>query len=70
VESASICCYLCVFNHALSHLTVILTAGISPASPNSDLAKEFIENYLHTDDGLRYMKQYGPIGAPALKSNV
>ncbi|MCG6200628.1 maltose/maltodextrin ABC transporter substrate-binding protein MalE [Psychromonas antarctica] len=46
----------------------ILTAGISTASPNSDLAKEFIENYLLTDDGLRYMNQYAPIGAPALKS--
>ncbi|WP_028865644.1 maltose/maltodextrin ABC transporter substrate-binding protein MalE [Psychromonas aquimarina] len=46
----------------------ILSAGISAASPNVDLAKEFIENYLLTNDGLRYMNQHAPIGAPALKS--
>lgn len=33
----------------------ILTAGISSASPNRDLAVEFIENYLMTDEGLQML---------------
>ncbi len=46
----------------------VLTAGISTASPNRDLAVEFIENYLLTDDGLRMVNNDKPLGAVALKS--
>lgn len=46
----------------------VLTAGISTASPNKDLAVEFIENYLLTNDGLRMVDNDKPLGAVALKS--
>ncbi len=46
----------------------ILTAGISSASPNRDLAVEFIENYLMTDEGLQMVDNDKPLGAVALKS--
>lgn len=43
----------------------ILMAGISTASPNQDLAQEFIENYLLSMDSLRFMNTQVPIGVPA-----
>ncbi|PMK00858.1 maltose/maltodextrin ABC transporter substrate-binding protein MalE [Vibrio sp. 10N.261.55.A7] len=46
----------------------VLTAGISTASPNKDLAVEFIENYLLTNDGLRKVNDDKPLGAVALNS--
>ncbi|WP_434355060.1 maltose/maltodextrin ABC transporter substrate-binding protein MalE [Parasalinivibrio latis] len=46
----------------------ILTAGISSASPNRDLAVEFIENYLMNDEGLQMVDNDKPLGAVALKS--
>ncbi len=46
----------------------ILTAGINSASPNKELAKEFIENYLLTDEGLATINNDKPLGAVALKS--
>ncbi|WP_022942280.1 maltose/maltodextrin ABC transporter substrate-binding protein MalE [Psychromonas hadalis] len=46
----------------------ILTAGINSASPNKELAKEFIENYLLTDEGLALINNDKPLGAVALKS--
>ncbi|USD67144.1 maltose/maltodextrin ABC transporter substrate-binding protein MalE [Vibrio sp. SCSIO 43136] len=46
----------------------VLTAGISTASPNKDLAVEFIENYLLTNDGLREVNNDKPLGAVALNS--
>jgi maltose/maltodextrin transport system substrate-binding protein len=39
--------------------------GINAASPNGDLAKEFIENYLTTDEGLATWNAGGGIGALA-----
>jgi maltose/maltodextrin transport system substrate-binding protein len=39
--------------------------GINAASPNADLAKEFIENYLTTDEGLAMWNAGGGIGALA-----
>ena len=39
--------------------------GINAASPNADLAKEFIENYLTTDEGLALWNAGGGIGALA-----
>ncbi|KDM91745.1 maltose/maltodextrin ABC transporter substrate-binding protein MalE [Photobacterium galatheae] len=46
----------------------VLTAGISSASPNKDLAVEFLENYLLTNDGLRKVNDDTPLGAVALNS--
>ncbi|MGC9402582.1 maltose/maltodextrin ABC transporter substrate-binding protein MalE, partial [Vibrio genomosp. F10 str. 9ZC157] len=38
------------------------------ASPNKDLAVEFLENYLLTNDGLRKVNDDKPLGAVALNS--
>lgn len=46
----------------------VLSAGINSASPNRDLAVEFLENYLLTDDGLATVNNDKPLGAVALKS--
>ncbi|WP_301098038.1 maltose/maltodextrin ABC transporter substrate-binding protein MalE [Otariodibacter sp.] len=46
----------------------VLSAGINSASPNQDLAKEFLENYLLTDDGLETVNNDVALGAVALKS--
>ena len=46
----------------------VLSAGINSASPNKDLAVEFIENYLLTDEGLDQVNKDKPLGAVALKS--
>ncbi|WP_312239437.1 maltose/maltodextrin ABC transporter substrate-binding protein MalE [Pantoea sp.] len=46
----------------------VLSAGINAASPNKELAKEFLENYLLTNDGLNAVNQDKPLGAVALKS--
>ncbi|CCO47301.1 Maltose-binding periplasmic protein [Vibrio nigripulchritudo SOn1] len=46
----------------------VLTAGISTASPNKDLAVEFIESYLLTNEGLRTVNDDKPLGAVALNS--
>lgn len=46
----------------------VLSAGINAASPNKELAKEFLENYLMTDQGLEAVNNDKPLGAVALKS--
>ncbi|TDS99384.1 maltose/maltodextrin ABC transporter substrate-binding protein MalE [Erwinia rhapontici] len=46
----------------------VLTAGINAASPNKELAKEFLENYLITNEGLSAVNKDKPLGALALKS--
>ncbi|CAG9298021.1 maltose/maltodextrin ABC transporter substrate-binding protein MalE [Celerinatantimonas diazotrophica] len=46
----------------------ILSAGINAASPNKELAQEFLENYLITDKGLAEVNADKPLGAVALKS--
>ncbi len=46
----------------------ILSAGISSASPNEDLAVEFIENYLFTDEALETINNDKPLGAVTLKT--
>lgn len=46
----------------------VLSAGINSASPNQDLAKEFLENHLLTDTGLDTVNKNVPLGAVALKS--
>lgn len=46
----------------------IISIGINAASPNKDLAVEFIENYLMTDEGLATLNDAAPLGAVTLKS--
>ena len=46
----------------------VLSAGINAASPNKELAKEFLENYLMTNEGLAEVNKDKPLGAVALKS--
>ena len=46
----------------------VLTAGINSASPNKDLAAEFLENYLLTDEGLDQVNKDKPLGAVSLMS--
>jgi maltose/maltodextrin transport system substrate-binding protein len=46
----------------------VSVAYLNRSSPNQDLAKEFIERYLLTDEGLAAMDSGKPIGIPALVS--
>ncbi|PSJ47538.1 maltose/maltodextrin ABC transporter substrate-binding protein MalE [Zobellella endophytica] len=46
----------------------VIAAGINAASPNQDLAVEFIENYLLTEAGLAELNQAVAIGAVAHKA--
>jgi len=46
----------------------VLGAMISTASPNKELANEFLENYLLSLDGLRAMNAAVPLGVPANKA--
>jgi maltose/maltodextrin transport system substrate-binding protein len=46
----------------------VSVAYLNRSSPNQDLAKEFIERYLLTDEGLSTMDHGKPIGLPALNS--
>ena len=46
----------------------VLAANINAASPNKDLAVEFIENYMLTDEGLKTINDNVPLGAVADKS--
>jgi maltose/maltodextrin transport system substrate-binding protein len=46
----------------------VLGAMLNRTSPNKDLAKEFLEHYMLTDEGLREIDQDVPLGVPALKS--
>ncbi len=47
----------------------VTLAYLSRSSPNQDLAKEFLEHYLLTDDGLGAINRAKPIGIPALISS-
>ena len=44
----------------------VQVAYINSSSPNGDLAKQFLEQYLVTDEGLRAMNRIRPIRIPAL----
>ena len=46
----------------------VMGGAINSASPNKDLAIEFLENYLLTDTGLGAVNADKPLGAVALKS--
>jgi maltose/maltodextrin transport system substrate-binding protein len=46
----------------------VSVAYINRSSPNRDLAKEFLERYAITEEGLRLADHAKPIGIPALRS--
>ena len=46
----------------------VSVAYLNRSSPNQDLAKEFIERYMLTDEGLSAMDHGKPLGLPALNS--
>ena len=46
----------------------VMAATVNAASPNRDLAIEFIENYVLTDEGLKTINDDVPLGAVADKS--
>lgn len=46
----------------------VLSAMINRATPNADLAAQFLEKYVCTADGLKTIDADVPIGVPALKS--
>jgi len=46
----------------------VSVAYLNRSSPNLDLAKEFLEQYLLTDDGFSAMNRAKPLGVPALLS--
>jgi maltose/maltodextrin transport system substrate-binding protein len=46
----------------------VLTALINRATPNADLATQFLEKYVATADGLKMIDADVPIGVPALKA--
>ncbi|ABR73697.1 maltose ABC transporter substrate-binding protein MalE [Actinobacillus succinogenes] len=46
----------------------IISIGINASSPNKDLAKEFIENYLLTDESLEIINKTNTLGAVPLLS--
>jgi maltose/maltodextrin transport system substrate-binding protein len=46
----------------------VSVAYVNRSSPNQDLAREFVERYLLTDEGLSAMDHGKPIGLPALNS--
>lgn len=48
----------------------VLSAAVNSASPNKDLAKEFLEHYLLTDDGLDRVNKDKPLGAVADRKSV
>ncbi len=46
----------------------VLAATVNAASPNKDIAKEFIESYMLTDAGLKTVNDDVPLGAVTSKS--
>ncbi|MFY2507404.1 maltose/maltodextrin ABC transporter substrate-binding protein MalE [Vibrio pectenicida] len=54
--------------HASKPFVGVWVGGISAVSPNKELAVEFLENYLLTEQGLKSLNDDKPLGAVALKS--
>lgn len=54
-----------VDGHPSKSFVGVLAAAINAASPNKDLAVEFIENYMLTDDGLKAVNDDTALGAVA-----
>jgi maltose/maltodextrin transport system substrate-binding protein len=44
----------------------VIACYINRASPNQEIAKEFIENFLVSEEGLKAMDEAKPLGIPAL----
>ncbi len=57
-----------VYSNPSKSFVGIQAAALNAASPNLDLAKEFIENYMLTDGGLKTINDDVPLGAVAVKS--
>lgn len=55
-------------DHPARPFVGVSAAYINRASSNQDIAKEFIENFLVSDEGLRAMNDAKPIGIPSLIS--
>ena len=55
-------------DHPAKPFVGVSAAYINRASSNQDIAKEFIENFLVSDEGLRAMNDAKPIGIPSLIS--
>ena len=55
-------------DHPAKPFVGVSAAYINRASSNQDIAKEFIENFLISDEGLRTMNDAKPIGIPSLVS--
>jgi maltose/maltodextrin transport system substrate-binding protein len=55
-------------DHPAKPFVGVSAAYINRASSNQDIAKEFIENFLVSDEGLRAMNDAKPIGIPSLVS--
>ena len=55
-------------DHPAKPFVGVSAAYINRASSNQDIAKEFIENFLISDEGLRAMNDAKPIGIPSLIS--
>jgi maltose/maltodextrin transport system substrate-binding protein len=54
-----------VGGHPSKSFVGVLAATINAASPNQDIAREFIENYLLSDEGLKMINDDVPLGAVA-----
>ncbi|HET7715839.1 MAG TPA: maltose/maltodextrin ABC transporter substrate-binding protein MalE, partial [Bauldia sp.] len=54
-----------VGGHPSKSFVGVLAAVINSASPNKDIAREFIENYLLSDEGLKMINDDVPLGAVA-----
>jgi maltose/maltodextrin transport system substrate-binding protein len=57
-----------VNGHAGRPFVGVLTALINRSTPRSELAAQFIENYVLTNDGLKSINADVPIGVPALET--
>jgi maltose/maltodextrin transport system substrate-binding protein len=55
-------------NHAARPFVGVSAAYINRASSNQDIAKEFVENFLISEEGLKAMNDAKPIGIPSLIS--
>ena len=55
-------------NHPARPFVGVTAAYINRATSNQDIAKEFIENFLMTEEGLKAMNDAKPIGIPSLIS--
>jgi len=55
-------------DHPAKPFVGVSAAYINRASSNQDIAKEFIENFLVSEEGLRAMNDAKPIGIPSLVS--